>query len=708
MIQETYKISVARREDSPEVLKRLGTILNDVRQSEAYRKANCVYAKLLMGEIPMKEAEQIAEEVKRKLPKAVVAGMSLTLPIDDVGCPVLTASFCYFAHGTVSLLELDGIPEDYGAAGRAIGQRISGQQDVRAVELFCVVMTVDIAPFVLGLAEGNEEIPFFGSLAGMDHHWEPGDCRESVFYQKNIKSVFEKDLPVNCFVLGSKLHRAGCVMVVFSGKALHVHADYLLSWKPLGKELTVTRAVSPTCVATIDDIPATEIYRKYLNVLPDERFLLNICEFPMLLDRDGCLIARTPPIFDEEGKLYFIADIHEGEKLRLSYAKRRDLLQETQEASSRMWEFCPEGVFLIICPNRSVFLAEDAPKELAAYHRLQPQLAVSFGPGEIYRYRGKGGVLNSSLIAVGIREGDCPEATAPLPEIPVPDRNGKPIPLSSRLAAFLDATTKELQESNRELQSMAEAARAASVAKSQFLSNMSHEIRTPINAVLGMNEMILREAREPSILEYAENVRMAGSSLLGLINDILDFSKIEAGKIDIIPVEYALSSVLNDLVSMIQPRAEKKGLSFAVNTAPDLPNALYGDEIRIKQIITNILTNAVKYTERGFVFLSVDYERKDANTIRLRVSVKDSGIGIKEVDLKKLFAAFERIEEKRNRSIEGTGLGMNITKRLLALMGSKLDVESVYGKGSNFSFTLEQRVMNWEDKYFVSEYFYIY
>ncbi len=236
----------------------------------------------------------------------------------------------------------------------------------------------------------------------------------------------------------------------------------------------------------------------------------------------------------------------------------------------------------------------------------------------------------------------------------------------------------------------------ANKSKSAFLAVMSHEIRTPINAVLGMDEMILRENTDEATLSYAQDIQTAGQTLLSLINDILDFSKIEAGKMDIIPVDYSSATMLNDLVNMIEPRAEKKDLRLIVQVDPALPETLHGDEIRVKQVITNILTNAVKYTEKGSVTLSVAFAKTSGECGNLCVSIADTGIGIKEEDLKKLFSAFERIEEKRNRSIEGTGLGMNITQQLLAMMGSKLDVQSVYGSGSTFSFDVEQGVVSWQ------------
>ncbi len=264
-------------------------------------------------------------------------------------------------------------------------------------------------------------------------------------------------------------------------------------------------------------------------------------------------------------------------------------------------------------------------------------------------------------------------------------------------AFYLTRVAMKAKESD-ELRKAKAVAEEASRAKGDFLANMSHEIRTPINAVLGMNEMILRESSEKNVLEYAQNVQTAGNTLLGIVNDILDFSKIEAGKIEIIPVEYDLSSVINDLVNMIQTRVDAKGLTLKLEISSEIPKRLYGDEVRIKQVITNILTNAVKYTETGSVTFCVDYVLAEENSdqILLYVAVKDTGIGIKEEDMGKLFSKFDRIEEKRNRNVEGTGLGMSITKRLLEMMGTKLEVESVYGEGSSFSFWLRQRAMGWE------------
>lgn len=239
-------------------------------------------------------------------------------------------------------------------------------------------------------------------------------------------------------------------------------------------------------------------------------------------------------------------------------------------------------------------------------------------------------------------------------------------------------------------------ANSANEAKSSFLNNMSHEIRTPMNSILGMNEMILREEDRPEIREYALVIQRSGRALLGIINDVLDFSKLQDKKMEIIPVRYDLSSLVNDLVNMAAEQAKKKSLTFTVNVDKDIPRILDGDEYHIRQVMMNILNNAIKYTERGGVTVTVGYEAIDTYNILLKCAVTDTGIGIKSENIEDIFQPFEHVEAARKFSADGSGLGLPIVQKLLQLMGSELRVESVFHKGSTFSFDVRQTVIKWE------------
>ncbi len=252
---------------------------------------------------------------------------------------------------------------------------------------------------------------------------------------------------------------------------------------------------------------------------------------------------------------------------------------------------------------------------------------------------------------------------------------------------------EKLEQSQADLEKAVVRAESADRAKSDFLANMSHEIRTPINAVLGLNELIQRESTEENIQRYSSDVAEAGNTLLSLINDILDFSKIEAGKMELAPAEYELSSLIREVNNMIGIRCKDRGLKFIIRNNPDIPNYLYGDEVRIRQILINILNNAIKYTDEGLVTLIVDYEKLSDNNINLILTAKDTGIGIKEEDLASLFESFKRIDLASNRKKEGTGLGLSITKSFVDLMGGTINVESTYGKGSAFTISIPQTII---------------
>lgn len=254
-------------------------------------------------------------------------------------------------------------------------------------------------------------------------------------------------------------------------------------------------------------------------------------------------------------------------------------------------------------------------------------------------------------------------------------------------SALYDAEKKRSDKQKRKIEDI-------SNSKNAFFANMSHEIRTPINTIIGLNEMTLREETSEEITENAINIQNASKMLLSLINDILDLSKIESGKMEIVPVQYETGAMFSELVNIIWIRAYEKKIEFKLDIAEDIPSMLYGDEIRIKQVLLNILTNAIKYTQEGSVTFSAKCEKISLNQIRLVMGVTDTGIGIRKEDMKDLFSSFRRVDESENRKIEGTGLGLAISKQLVDLMGGKIEVDSIYARGSTFTVSFLQQVVN--------------
>lgn len=260
---------------------------------------------------------------------------------------------------------------------------------------------------------------------------------------------------------------------------------------------------------------------------------------------------------------------------------------------------------------------------------------------------------------------------------------------------FSYVLVRNMYEYRKHHQELLKKAEVANTAKSSFLANMSHEIRTPMNSIMGLCELSLAEELSDSVRDNCNNIYVAGRNLLGIINDLLDFSKIESGRMELRPDVYQLSYLLNDVIQMAMARKGQKQIEFMVDCDPSIPNHLYGDELRIRQIVINLLTNAIKFTQEGGILLRVR-ARKESYGVNLMFSVTDSGIGIKKENMDKIFRSFSQVDTKKNRAIEGTGLGLSISKQLVKQMGGFIFLDSEYGKGSTFTVVIPQKVM--EDK----------
>ncbi len=672
--------------------------MNDVLSETEHKSALITFYE---AGFSAKEVEGLTELIRKSgHPELKVAGISITVVAELMpeGRGVLF-NLILSDEADFDVLTIPCQPGHELEAAAKAKNRLDAIGNAKAVELLVSNMELNVTKFMENAMDGHEDVVLFGTtnIRNINKKISVEDGEGSI----DIEQV-SQEMASNEMAYGDGIVIDGYIFVIFYGDKLKVKANYALGWNPIGRNLSVELGENPakgeTVVKTISSMPAVDIYKEYLGVYPNSFFISNICEFPLVVERDGIDICLIPIEYGKEGELYFMMTVNPGENLRFTFASHDEVLSASRVSMESMEDFAPEALFLTLCGNRISFLKEDAHIEWEEFGKMAPGYALMHGGCELYYHNKKGGILNSAHLAIGFREGDelpvKPEYYHPTVDSLHYDRT---LSLSDRMSTFLSRITGELLD-------MAAQARDASNAKSAFISHMSHEIRTPINAILGMDEMILKESKESDILDYADTIRSAGNNLLDIVNDILDLSSIEKGKMNITPDDYELVTAIKDMYNVVRLRAENKGLSVVLDIDETLPSVMYGDVKRIKQVATNMLTNAVKYTEQGKVTFSVKKisvedktegdNSKCTKNVRLKISVKDTGIGIRPEDKEKLFVEYERFDEKRNAGVEGTGLGMSITRELLELMGSSLEVESTYGVGSDFSFEIIQGVVD--------------
>jgi signal transduction histidine kinase/CheY-like chemotaxis protein/HPt (histidine-containing phosphotransfer) domain-containing protein len=555
--------------------------------------------------------------------------------------------------------------------------------------------------------------------------------------------------------VGDKLSDDGLVAVILKMK-IPFFFNHYVHYLPTEKSFVITRVEIMQRIAwEINGEPAADFYAKLVGVKDASELTMEIfAKNPFGLVLGDSVYVRSPNrIVDGKG-LQFYCYIEAG--TRVSLLKQGDIIAHAEDGLSSVSQFLPgiQGCLLFNCVQRYLEMIElekiDAfnnvfskypmigfntyGEELFTHHN-QTLTAVFFGTppveGEADPYKTKrlfnytdsklkslvfDIVSRSELLNITISylkgtmdsETSGESALANYETIRkslgsmIMQSNISKQDIEKMLVVYQNNVEKtgeyvfnivdEIRAQNRRLAELREEAEIANRTKSSFLASMSHEIRTPMNAITGMAELLLRLELPNEAKNYALDIKQAGNNLISIINDILDFSKIEAGKLEIIPVKYQLASLINDTINIIRVRIVEKPIRLVINIDGNIPNGLIGDEVRLRQILLNLLSNAAKYTEKGHIILYITAEKLEDKKVWVRFSVTDTGGGIKPEDQKKLFGDFIQVNTKRNRNIEGTGLGLAITKRLCDVMDGKIDVDSEYGKGSTFTVTIPQDI----------------
>ena len=668
MIQKTFKLSS---------VEEISGIASKVRDIALNRQ---VSDKLLLAWAQLWDEDSFSvfrQEVLKHFPDFTIIGSNshshsdiLNNRIDgsgdERGC-LLT--FLFFEKAGVSLHGITAGYREESRQGLVLRELITNTQDTKAVFL--------VPPDYLGSTEEVlvqlkelKDIPVFG-----------------------IKTSLHTGYGSFGYEPGKEVMNGRLLALIFHGKSLSIRAHYNLGWTPVGKIMTVTKEENPFFVDEIDGRNATYVYNKYLGLRDDQIIPQNLSEFPLIIHRDGVKVSRIGITGPKEGQLIFGAPVYLNDRISLSYGNPDDLFTEIAADIDGIAAFGAQAGLLIVCSNRVMLLKDRELDEIGLYRKQIKEAAEVYGYGELFYLNGRGGELNSALVSVSFKETEDgaaiekTEESSEKTETAVKDAHSEDI-----LVPFHDRLSRMFKEMSGDLIAALKDAEDANRAKSVFYSAVSHEIRTPLNAILGMNEMILKECDNEEVIKYAANIKSSGKLLLQLINDILDTGKIEAGKMEIVPVDYNIREVMNELADMISYSAKEKGLEFLYSFDDQLPEILHGDEKRIRQCILNLLSNAVKYTPSGKVVFGVGSVKTDDGHVRLKIRVADSGIGIRPEDIEKLSMPFERVDNSANYKVEGTGLGLNIVNNLLALMGSHLEIRSVYGQGSQFSFVLDQEI----------------
>lgn len=676
---------------------------------ECPKESSCILCMVITSLDNPDEILAMMAHIRDVLPQVQLCGTTASGEIGDATIHAHTHEICFyvFESSMVALHFYDGNRADLVQAADDVVARAQADKPA-AVGMMATMKSLNGAADIMShLQDLPPGVPLFGGAADS--------------YARNITDV---NATLTYVFTDQGCTNRGFFVIFFYGDDLHVHIDSYLGWRPLGNEVVVTEMETDISLLRVNDMTAADFYKKYIGVSPGPNFFASIMPFPLMLNRGGHDIARIPVGYGENGSILFTSSIRTGESVRLAYGDPMDILNQSHQAQQKLRRFGPEGILLIPCCIRHLYLKDDFQMELSPFGEIAPTVGFS-SYGELQRFEDceEPQLLNGAMLIVGLREGgnERREQEKGLPRQGEHIFKDDRITLASGLAHFVSVTigleeenrkleaslsqqevqlqkirelNRLLQEQQMRLAKAKEKAEAANQAKTTFLFNMSHDIRTPLNAIIGFTEL---EERHPEAVEvnreYRKKVKLASRQLLSILDNVLEMARIESHQIVLEEELTDAREFFDSWIAMFEGEMKKKNLTFKRHYEIEHPY-LYFDRTHLMELLMNILSNAVKYTaNNGEIFACVrELPGEKAGECIVESTVRDNGIGMSEEFQVQIFEQFSRERNSSQSGIQGTGLGMAIVKRIVEMMNGTISIKSRLGEGTEITVRLPHHI----------------